>query len=207
MLCGYRTSRAKLAAIDMKRSFSIFALTLLLVGCVVGPDFRARYGHSSGEASAQRPPVDVWRAECRGLLFRRRQETDLPVVARRCEVRPDIRDEHRRQRPAHGLDRQGTHHLQLLLSRRQEDSLCINAPGQPRVPAETGLFQGLRLGRLLGIRHLHRESGRLESQATDQDARLRRGSDDFDSTARRSLLLPCATAISISTRWTPTART
>ncbi len=34
-----------------------------------------------------------------------------------------------------GLDRQGTHDLQLFLPRWQEDSLCINAPGESGMPA------------------------------------------------------------------------
>src|SRR5271165_5983343 len=34
-----------------------------------------------------------------------------------------------------GTDRHRTHHMQLLLSRWQEDSLCLYALGQPGVPA------------------------------------------------------------------------
>src|SRR6202035_396360 len=69
-----------------------------------------RSSYAAGKASAQRASAYLWRAECRSLLFRRWQEADLSVVAWRCEMRPDFHDEHRRQRSAHDLDRQGTHH-------------------------------------------------------------------------------------------------
>src|SRR5580658_9420175 len=94
-----------------------------------------RYGHPTGKTSAQCAPVDLRWTECRSLFFRRWQETDLPVVSWRCEVRSDLCDEYRRQRPAHGLDRQGTHHLQFLLSRWQEDSLCLDSSREPGVPS------------------------------------------------------------------------
>ena len=127
-------------------------------GCTGGNPARPR--HAAGKTPPQRASTHLRRTECRSLLLRRRQEADLPIVPRRREVRPDLHHEHRRQRPAHGLNRQGTHHLQLLLSRWQEDSVLLHAPGQPRVPAAARFLQGLCLGSLCRIRHLHRESGR-----------------------------------------------
>ena len=62
-----------------------------------------------------------------------------------------FRHEYRRHGPAHGLDRQGTHDLQFLLSRRQEDSLRVDASGEPGVSAAAGLLEGLRVGRVFGI--------------------------------------------------------
>src|SRR5580704_9083458 len=53
-----------------------------------------RSSYAAGKASAQRASAYLWRAECRSLLFRRRQEAELSVVAWRCEMRPDFHHEH-----------------------------------------------------------------------------------------------------------------
>jgi len=55
----------------------------------------------------------------------------------------------------------------------KKDPVLIDPPGRRRLSPQTGLFQGLRVGDLSQLRHLHREAGRFRPEATDHRARLR----------------------------------
>src|SRR5215470_15742563 len=89
------------------------------------------------EASPQHSPAHLRRTECRSLLLRRRQEAYFPIHARAREVRSHLCHEHRRLRSAHGLHRQGPYHVFVLLSRRQEDPLLLDAPRRRRLSPQT----------------------------------------------------------------------
>ena len=78
-------------------------------------------------------------------------------------LRPGVRHERRRLRRAARLDGTRQDDLRLLLRRRHEGLLRLDARGRQRVPAEARSVQGLRLG-ARPVRHLHREPRRLGTQ-------------------------------------------
>ena len=74
--------------------------------------------------------------------------------------------------------RHRAHDLRLLLSGRRQHSVRVDPQGERRMSAETELRARLRLADLRRLRHLPRQSRRLESAAADDHARIRRRGDD-----------------------------
>src|SRR6516162_2867395 len=92
-------------------------------------------------------------------------------------MRSDLHDEQRRLRGKDGFDWLRTHNLWIFLSERQAHPIFFDAPRWETVSTAPRLFQRLCVGRLFLVRHLHGAPGWLGSQATDENAGLRRRDD------------------------------
>ncbi len=93
----------------------------------------------------------------------------------------------------------GQDDVRLLLRRRPQDLLRLDARRRHRLPAPPRSVEGLRVG-TRPVRHLHRERRRLGPQAAHQLRRLHDRRRRCRPTARRSCSRRSRTAISTSTR-------
>ena len=102
-------------------------------------------------------------------------------------------------RRAAGQHRQGADDLRLLLSGRQGHPVRLDAQGRRGLPAEAELRARLRVADLRRLRHLSRQSRRLEPAAAD-DARPATTPRRRSRPTARSPSPACATATWRSTR-------
>ena len=128
---------------------------------------------ASRQAPCQRQADHPRRAERRSLLGSRRKAADLPGDARYQRVRSAVHHERRRVGHAHGLDRQGRHHLRLLPARQQAHHLRVDARSGAVLPGSSGSQQGLRVGGLPRLRYLPGRRQRQDRKEAHRYGRLR----------------------------------
>ena len=123
------------------------------------------------------------------------------------EVRPDLHHEHRRQRSAHGLDRQGPHHLLVLRIPDGKKILYASTHlGSPDCPPKPDYSKGYVWAIYPSFDIFTANPDGYRSEATHQSPATT-PRPRSPPTARRSSSPPFATATSTFTPWTPTART